>query len=180
MAAFHLVALIPPGSVQAEIGRLQQEIFRRCGLASSLAFPPLIPVRFIGPCGSERALLEQLDAAASAPWRMVTGKLSRVEGHLYLGVDSKGTWAVLADRARERCGEQPDALFPVAEGFFLGCREASPGTRDDAGAEAPAVSFSSCAIAVLGIEAPRGRAQWWRELYWEVLEQRPLRGRRES
>jgi hypothetical protein len=179
MATFQLVALIPPGSVQAEIGKLQAEVFRRFGLASSQALPPLIPVQFIGPGRPDRLLLEHLDRSIIAPWRVTTGKLARVEGHLYLAVDSKGAWAALRNKARERCGPQPGALFPVSEGFFLACGDAAHDMRDAVAAEAPAEAFSSCAIGVLKIEAPRGPAEWWREVYWEVLEHRPLRGRRE-
>jgi hypothetical protein len=181
--AFRLVALIPPGSVQAGIGKLQAALFDRFGLASSQAIAPLVPVQFLGAGCSESALLEQLDAATRAPWRMTTGSLSWVDGHLFLGIETTGTWSTLRAETRARCAVEPDALFPVAEGFFVGCGEASREQRDavqrDAvGPETPPVSFSSCAIAVLKIETPRGRAQWWREVYWEVLEQKPLRGRR--
>ncbi len=179
-ADFRLLALIPPGSVQAEIGKLQAEMFGRFGLAASQALPPLIPIQFIGPAGEERLLLEQLDRSIMAPWRATTGGLSLVDRHLYLGVDSNGVWAALRDRARERCGPQPGALFPVAEGFFLGCGDAARDVTEAKAAGVTAWAFSSCAVAVLGIEAPRGPAEWWREVYWEVLEQRPLRGRRES
>jgi hypothetical protein len=180
MAVFHLVAMIPPGSVQAEIGRLQADVFGRFGLASSQALPPLMPVQFINAGGSDRHLLEQLDGAVSAPWRMTTGRLSLVEGHLFLGVDSMGVWASVRGQARQRSVPNADALFPAAEGFFLG----RGGAVSDPGPADPEpvlpVSFSSCAIVVIRIEAPRGAAEWWREVYWEVLEQRPLRGRRKG
>ena len=185
MAVFRLVALIPPGSVQAEIGRLQAGILNRFGLASSQVLPPLVPVLFLGAGGSESALLEQLDGAIRAPWRMATQGLSWVEGHLFLRVESAGAWSMLQARARASCAAESDALFPVVEGFFLGCGEATREQREAVQAEAvsveaPAVAFSSCAVAVMKIEAPGERAGWWREVYWEVLEQKPLRGRRGS
>ena len=183
--AFRLVALIPPGSVQAEIGRLQAAIFSRFGLASSQAIPSLIPVHFLGAGGAESGLLEQLDAAMRAPWRMESRGLSWVEGNLFLGMDTQGAWSTMQTQARAWCPAEPDPLFPPAEGFYLGCGEATREQREAVQAkagsvEAPAAAFSSCAIAVLKIAAPRGRAGWWREVYWEVLEQKPLRGRRGS
>jgi len=183
MDSFRLVALIPPGSVQAEVGKLQAAIFGRCGLVSSQALPPLIPIRFIAGAVSPRALLEQLDGAVAAPWRMTTRRLSWARGHLFLEVDSGGTWSTLAEQSRSRSAVEPDALFPPEEGFYLGCGDATPAQRDallrDAViAEAPSARFSSCAVAVLEIRTTRGREQWWREVYWEMLEQRPLRGRR--
>jgi len=179
-SVFRLVALIPPGSVQSEIGRLQGELFRRFGWVSSQALPPLIPVRFIGPPGSDRALLDRLDAVAKAPWRMTTRRLAWIEGHLFLGIDSNGAWAALREEARAGPGDQPPGLFPVAEGFFLGCGEASTDRETAAATDSPAPAFSSCAIAVMEIESPCPLAEWWREVYWEVREQKPFRGRRES
>jgi hypothetical protein len=183
--SFRLVALIPPGSVQAEVGKLQAAIFSRFGAASSQALPPLIPIQFIGDAGSPRALLDQLDGSVGAPWRVTTRRFSWMQGHLFLEVDSGGTWSTLAAGTRSWCAAEPDVLFPQAEGFYLGCGEATPAQRDAMQgdtiiAEAPSASFSSCVVAVLGIRTPRGREQWWREVYWEMLEQRPLRGRRVS
>ena len=42
----YLVALIPPGSVEAEMGRVQAALFAEHGLASAQALPALIPVAF--------------------------------------------------------------------------------------------------------------------------------------
>jgi hypothetical protein len=177
---FRLVALVPPGSAQAEIGRIQAEVFESTGLASSQALPPLIPVQFIAAGGSERALLEDLDRATRAPWRMSTGELAWVEGHLFLRVDSMGTWSTLRARDRLQDAADPAGLFPVSEGIFLGCGEATTAQRDALRAHPQSTTFSSCAIAVLRIRAPRGHQEWWREVYWDMLEQKPLRGRRQS
>ena len=82
------------------------------------------------------------------------------------------------DRLREAV--DPAGLFPVTEGIFLGCGEATSAQRDSVKVRPLGTAFSSCTIAVLRISTPRGRQEWWREVYWEVLEQRPLRGRREA
>jgi hypothetical protein len=42
----------------------------------------------------------------------------------------------------------------------------------------PPVSFSSCTIALVIVRAGFEGPEWWRDLSWEVLDERPLRGRK--
>ena len=175
-----LVALVAPGSVEAEVGRLQASLFAAHGLVSAQALPPLIPVSFIVPGAPTSGLLVELNHCISAPWRIRVTGTQWVEGSLYLGVDSAGTWAALRTRARELCGAEPPSLFPAAEGFFLGCGEAAPEERDRIRPAAPAASFTSCVVALVRIETVHAGEGWWREVYWEIAEQKPLRGRREK
>ena len=176
----HLVALVAPGSVEAEVGRLQASLFAAHGLVSAQALPPLIPVSFLMPGAPTRGLLVELDHCIRAPWRIRVTGTQWVEGSLYLGVDSAGTWAVLRTRAQELCGVEPPSLFPAAEGFFLGCGEAAPEERDRIRPAAPTASFTSCDVALVRIETAQTGEGWWREVYWEIAEQKPLRGRREK
>lgn len=174
-----LLALIAPGSVEAEIGRLQAGIFAEHGLVSAQAVPPLVPIAFL-PGTFPQDLLFKLDKAVRAGWRMsVTGPVW-VEGFLYLCVASAGTWAGLRESALALCGAEHQPLFPPAEGFFMGCGDASPEQRSLIHPPAPAISFTSGAIAIASISSPRGSDEWWRELYWEIVDERPLRGRREA
>jgi len=172
---WRLVALIVPGSAEAEIAAVQARLFGEHGLASAVAVPPLVPVAFVGEV--PRGLLGDLDAAVSAPWRMRTDGWAWVDGALYARIDAEGAWEAVRARALERCGHETDTLFPVGEGFFLGCSDASADVRAAIRPVVPVLSFSSCSVAVVRLEAP-DRGAWWRELYWEVLEERPLRGRR--
>jgi hypothetical protein len=174
-----LVALVAPGSVEAEVGRLQARLFAAHGLVSVQALPPLIPVSFVAPGARTRGLLPELDRSIRAPWRIRVTGTQWVEGSLYLGVDSAGAWAALRTRAQELCGAEPPSLFPAAEGFFLGCGEAAPEERDRIRPAAPAASFTSCVVALVRIETAQEAGMWWREVYWEIAEQKPLRGRRE-
>ncbi|HEY9594725.1 MAG TPA: hypothetical protein VHE79_09625 [Spirochaetia bacterium] len=173
---WRLVALIVPGSVEAEIAAVQARIFREHGLTSAVAVPPLVPVAFVGE--TPRGLLGDLDAAVSAPWSMRTAVAAWIGGALYARLDTEGAWEAVRAGALERCGHETAALFPVGEGFFLGCGDAPQEERAAIRPSIPALSFSSCSVAVVQLEAP-DPAAWWRELYWEVLEERPLRGRRQ-
>ena len=174
-----LVALVAPGSVEATVGRLQISLFAAHGLVSAQALPPLIPVSFVTPGAAARGLLSELDHCISAPWRIRVTGTQWVGGSLYLGVDSAGAWAALRNRAQELCGAEPLPLFAAAEGFFLGCTEAAPVEHDRIRLEPPAGTFTSCAIALVRIETAHTGEGWWREVYWEIAEQKPLRGRRE-
>jgi hypothetical protein len=173
---FSLVALAAPGSVEAAVGRLQAGLFAAHGLLSAMALPPLVPLAFVPPQPRPRALLAALERSVSAPWRIGARGLAWVDGWLYLGIDSGGTWAALRAAALARCGEAA-ALFPAAEGFYLGCGEAGAEQRAAAGPAAPVLVFSSCDIALVDIRAA-GSGPWWKEVYWEIIEALPLRGRR--
>jgi hypothetical protein len=39
------------------------------------------------------------------------------------------------------------------------------------------MSFSSSDIALVAVRA-EGSGPWWRDVYWERIDERPLRGRR--
>jgi len=177
---FRVVALAAPGSVEAGFGKLQAEIFSRYGLASAQAMPPMIPVAFLPAEASTRGLLESLNESVRAPWSIRTTECEWAEDYLYVGIVSGGAWAALRARTLQECGAGAKQLFPIREGFFMGCGEATPAQRDTIRPAVPPVAFSSSDLVLVSIESALGRGAWWRELYWETIEQRPLRGRREK
>jgi hypothetical protein len=174
-----LVALIVPGSVEAELGRVQAEVFARHGLASAVALPPLIPIAFSSGDAGRGGLLAALDRSVKAPWLISVTGFEWVQGSLFLLIDSGGMWDALRRQALALCGHEQGAPFVPAEGFFMGCGDASPAQRESIHPAVPSLSFSSSDAALLRLDARAGDAAWWRELYWEFLEQRPLRGRRD-
>jgi len=175
---FRMVALAAPGSVEAALGKLQAEIFSRYGLASAQAVPPMIPVAFLPVAAPTRGLLGSLNDSVRAPWSIRTTGFEWAEEYLYLGIGSGGAWSALRARTLETCGAEPSGLFPIREGFFMGCGDATPAQRDAIRPAVPPAVFSSSELVLLRIEKPPGPGAWWRELYWEIVEQRPLRGRR--
>jgi hypothetical protein len=173
-----LVALFAPGSIESEVGKVQAALFSAHGLASAQALPPLIPIAFLDAGRATRGLLSEMNGSIRPGWRMrLTGALW-AEGHLYAGVDSGGAWRSLRTRALEMCGAEKGSLFPAAEGFYLGCGDAAPEEKSLISPAVPGVSFSSCTIALLKVRAAFEGAGWWKELSWEVVEERPLRGRK--
>jgi hypothetical protein len=174
-----LAALIPPGSVEAEVGRVQAGVFSGHGLVSSLCLPPLVPVVF-SPDEPPAGLLHELNRSIPAGYRMRVSGFAWVDGVLYLSLETGGAWRGMRGRGLALCGDVP-GLFPTGEGFFLGCGEASDAQRRAISPTIPdGLSFSSCAIALVRIATPRTDGQWWRELSWEIVDERPLRGRREQ
>jgi hypothetical protein len=175
-----MVALAAPGSVEAALGRVQAEIFSRYGLASAQALPPLIPVAFLPREAATRGLLGSLNESVRAPWSIRTTGCEWAEEYLYLGIESGGAWSALRARTLETSVAEPTGLFPIREGFFMGCGDAAPAQRDAIRPAVPPAAFSSSDLVLLSIEKPAGNGAWWQELYWEIVEQRPLRGRRDT
>jgi hypothetical protein len=176
---FLLCALIPPGSVEASVGRVQEALFSEHGLASAQAVPPLIPIAFLDPDRLPGQFLRQLDHSAPFGWRARLQRAEWVEGHLYARVDSDGAWSALRKAVLAKCGMQTGGLFPVAEGFYLGCGDAPEAMRPGINPSIPPTSFSSATVALIGLHPALGGPAWWSELHWEIMEDRHLRGRKE-
>jgi hypothetical protein len=177
---FLLAALIAPGSIEAALGKVQAALFRDHGFASAQALPPVVPVAFLDTLPVSPGLLRELNASVSAGWRMTLAGPVWVDGHLYAGVESGGAWTAVRARALQVCGVENDCLFPVAEGFFLGCGDALPGQRPGIRPAVPEVSFSSCTIALVSVRTASEGTEWWSNVSWEVREERPFRGRKEQ
>jgi hypothetical protein len=176
-----LLALLAPGSVEAEVGRLQQSIFKDHALVSSVALPPLLPVAFLADSEPRRGFLAGLNAAVSAPYCMTLAGLSWHEGWLYLRVDSGGVWETLRAAALSAGavdgGVEPPGFFAEAEGFFLGCIEADARERALIQPFLPEGRFTSAVLALMRFDVAEGGV-WWREVLMETLEEIPLRGKR--
>jgi len=159
------------------MGKVQAGIFAEHGLASALALPPMIPIAFL-PGAPVRGLLEDLEGSVRAGWRVRVAGCAWVEGCLFAVVETGGLWAALRAAAIAAAGEGPRGPFPAAEGFCLGCTDAEPAARPRIVPALPELAFSSCTLAAMRFESPRQESDWWRELYWETIDEKPLRGRR--
>ncbi len=168
MTERHLIALLAPGSVEAEVSRVQETLFADGGFASALALPPMIPLGFISAGGAERRLDETARKKAG-PFVFRSLGLRRENGGLILSLDTRGAWGSL----RADPGGWEDGPFAAAEGFILGCWEADAEQKIET--EMPSLVFSSCRIARVHISGPREDREWWKELYVEILQSRPLR-----
>lgn len=175
-----LAAMIAPGSVEAAVGKVQAALFAEHGLASAQALPPLIPVAFLDAARTVRGLLQELNGSVTSGWRMRLSGAVWVDGHLYAGVESGGVWTAVRARALQLCGPETGCLFPAAEGFYLGCGDSPPELRLQIRPAVPEISFSSCTIALVSVRTDPTVSEWWRDVSWEVLHERPFRGRKEQ
>ena len=173
-----LAALIAPGSIEADLGNVQAALFSVHGLASAQALPPLVPLAFLDAAAAVRGLLAELNRSVISGWRMRLAGAVWADGHLYAGIESDGAWLALRSHALEMRGPETVCLFPVVEGFYLGCAESRPEDRPGIHPAIPGASFSSCTIALIGLRTVFEGSAWWRDVSWEVLDERPLRGRR--
>jgi hypothetical protein len=173
----HLLAIIPPGSVEARLGKVQAGIFEEHGMVSSIALPPLIPVAFLAESPADPAVLRGVERSVAAPWRMETRGATWEAGCLFFVVSSSGLWASLHAAALGRAAAATGP-FPAFEGFFAGCLEANREQRSLIRPAVPALAFTSARLAVVTITSPRGPEGWWNEVTWEIRSEVPLRGRR--
>ncbi len=173
---FRLLALFAPGSIEAEVGALQQAVFARHGWVSAIALPPLVPVRFV-PVEAPARMPQVPGREVSAGFAVRTTGPAWNGGRLFLGLDTGGAWRAL--RGDERWSDGP-ALVPCFEGFFLGCEEAAPEARDSVVPPAMDRRFSSVDIALMTIVVPGEGTPWWSDVRWSIDERRPLRGKRSA
>jgi hypothetical protein len=177
MQPVSLVAVIAPGSVEAALGRVQASLFQEHGLLSAAALPPFLPVAFLGappPAGFCAALARR----APRPWIVHTGPARWVDDWLFLGADTGGLWGALRGAALVSSAAAAAAPFPAAEGFYAGGGELAGRARADVAPTVPALSFAAATIAVVVLRSPLGLHEWWRKVSWEIVEHRPLRGRK--
>ncbi len=170
LSARRLIALLAPGSAEAEVSRTQAALFADLGLASAVAFPPMIPLGFVRE-EEAAARLNALSAGGAAPYLFRSTVLRWEGGGLFLALESDGVWDCLRGLAGD-CGDGP---FPVAEGFILGCWEAGGEARNAELGKAPSIRFSSCSAALVTLLGAWDRKDWWRELYFEITLKKPLR-----
>jgi hypothetical protein len=160
--------------------KVQACILADHGLTSAVALPPLIPVAFLSDAAAAAGVLAVVERAAQAPWRIQTAGLAWERGCLYFAVSSGGLWASLREAVLPLEAARDEGLFPVFEGFHSGCVDAAPGLRPMIRPTVPDLSFSSGTLALIALRSPRGVDGWWHEVTWEIVDQRPLRGRREA
>jgi hypothetical protein len=166
-----LLALVPPGSIEAALCGIQDSLFSAHGLVSAISLPPLIPVLFLAPAAGED-LLGRVGRKLPPPIAFVSTGVAWEGGSLWLRMDSRGAWRALREEASGASAASP--LFPESEGFCLGCWEAAEKVHAAITVQAPRISFTSCTIALLKIHTAAG-PRWWTDTAVEVEAERPLR-----
>jgi hypothetical protein len=187
---YALLTLRGPTNIEKKVRELQSSLYRQGGLISARALPVLIPLCFVRPDAipAEQAALRDILRRAvgrDAPY-LNTGPVAESDGFLFWELSPRSELQrlrssceeVFAPAAHQPPTEQPD-LFPVARGFFLCALEGQPPDRRPPLPVPESQRFPAKAaflLLVRPLEVDVGeRLQWWKSLYWEKLDEIPLR-----
>jgi hypothetical protein len=200
---YALLALKGPSNIEKEVLELQRSLYRQGGLVSALALPVMIPLCFVAPCvvpAKRSELRDSLRRAVGkeAPY-LTSRSVAESDGFLFWDLDprrelqrlrrscQKVFAPTIARQGDRQEAQQPD-LFPVARGFFL-CSLQGRSRDTVPSLEAPepllfpakAVIFLCVHPLVVEPTATKQSASstdgrpWWKSLFWEKLEEIPLR-----
>jgi hypothetical protein len=161
-----LLVILPHSNIEKTVGALQEKIFRRFGLPSAVALPPVIPIRFVSSPGK----VHPLRGVAVRTTSYAIKKRS-----LYLGVELHvGERMLKSDEAfgiNEERGEAAATArpFPAYTGFYLCTAEDEsllPSVVDYI-SPPPHLDFHPLGLALLTAKY-RSDRMWWSHLSWEL------------
>lgn len=196
---YALLALKGPSNIEKKVRELQSSLYRQGGLVSALALPVMIPLCFVAPgvIPAKRSdLRDRLRRAVgrAAPY-LNSKSIAERDGFLFWDLAPRRE----LQRLRRDCekvftpansqqGTQQRDLFPVARGFFLCAlegrsRAAIPSLTVSEPLVFPAKAaflllFHTLALETATAEQGASSAEdrpWWKSLFWEKLEEIPLR-----
>lgn len=188
-----LVAILPPDHVQERALRAQDDLFRRYGIASTRALPPLVAVGIEGASSSDGLTAD----TTVRPGTRARSPIARISGEWVLSAYRIGPATVqsgriiaettLAEASRHLASSlqlmSPDAGvgrigFPLGA-LYLGERDR---TTDDRLPELPLGpeplfpdEIGSASIVRLEVESDQAAADWWCSMRWTMLESRRVR-----
>jgi len=198
---YALLALKGPTNIENKVRELQRTLYRQGGLVSALSLPVMIPLCFAAPGAVPAKPGELRDSlrrsvGREAPY-LTSSSVAESDGFLFWDLAprqelqrlQRSCQKVFAPEAAQQGAQQPD-LFPVARGFFLcSLQGRSPATMPSLTVPEPLLFPAKAAILLhlrpLGVEpgttepdqdasATEDR-QWWNSLFWEKLDEIPLR-----
>jgi hypothetical protein len=200
---FALVALRGPSNIEKKVRELQGTLYRESGLASAQALPAIIPLCFLARNGipaTSAELREDLRRAVGreAPY-LTSGAVAECDGFLYwelaprkelqrLRRNCEKVFASPGTRAVDREAARQPEVFPVGRGFFL-CslqgrsRNKVPFLEVLETLRFPVKAAFVLHVHTLGLESGTGQKDasarddrpLWKSLFWEKLEEIPLR-----
>jgi hypothetical protein len=199
---YALLALKGPSNIEKNVRELQSTLYRHAGLTSSLALPVMIPLCFVAPNLIPTKRAELRDRLRRAVGKVAPNLRSRTvsesDGFLFWDLSPRRElqrlWSscqevfapAFDDQADQQEFRHPD-LFPVARGFFLCSLEGQPLDRAFSLPVPESLLFPAKATMLLRfhpLDSDSGTTQaaddpedrpWWKSLFWEKLEEIPLR-----
>ncbi len=191
---YALLALKSPSNIEKKVRELQSSLYRQGGLVSALALPVVIPLCFVEPGAfstsrSELRVSLRRAVGKEAPY-LTSGSIVESDGSLFWDLTPRRELQRLrrsCERVFAPAARQPD-LFPVTRGFFL-CslqgrsRDAMPSLTISEPLRFPATAAFLLRFRPLDVELETAQLgpssvddrPWWKSLFWEKLEEVPLR-----
>ena len=173
MSELKIIALLPPSNIDRLVGAVQEGLFSRFGLLSSIALPVMIPIRFCAvsvDASDFNVCFDKLDVAFR-----ITATSYRKHGiSLFLETtfDERGAQIreLLAERMNGLASQPAAGPFDPVSGFYLGQKEDSLSPDDiiAALAEPPAFRFTSFTYALIRLELGEPSEGWYRNVFWEI------------
>jgi hypothetical protein len=181
----YLLAIRPPGNVEAEISLIQNKVYQEYSCPSALALPPLIPVSYQKELPGE----DKLDLIVGTyPGEVGTEGLKLYDGCLYLECSDSQTFENISAACEEILKDTASAepgILPVYPGFFICCLENPLETvpSSDFGELIPETRppdrnhFKSYSFICIKISTTE-RRRWWVNISWEILYSKKIRYQR--
>ncbi|TVQ99208.1 MAG: hypothetical protein EA403_13300 [Spirochaetaceae bacterium] len=171
-----LVAVLPPDHVLDHAYRAQDDLFRRYGLASTRALPPIIPVGYRGTSAQDTPP----PPLSSSDWGFSPFQIASVcvrDGHLIAETTLAASCAQLAVSLAlphpEETARESVPSFPLGS-LFLGEAEdtASPKISEPPlGTDALYVGLiRSASLIQIEIETAPSKTSWWHSVRWRITE----------
>jgi hypothetical protein len=199
---YALVALAAPSNIEKKVRELQSSLYHQSSLASALSLPVMIPLCFVAPAvvpAKRDKLRDGLRRAIGKEAPYLSSKsIAETSGFLFwelaprpeLQRRQRSCERVFgpenAQQAEQQEAERPD-LFPLSRGFFLCSLQgrplaALPSLTVPESFIFPAKAAFLLHIHTLAVETGSAKdtsctenRPWWGSLFWEKLEEIPLR-----
>jgi hypothetical protein len=170
----YLTALVPNQHTLLALQQIRWKLYRDRGLASALAFEPVIPITSVPyPVEKDKTirLLTPPSDGTAPPPPLSTGGFVEVSDHLFLAVDRPE----LIREIRESLRAYPPAdlcPLPLYSGLFMARREVP---EEDFSRAPGKISWRSNRIGLYELSFEAEQGPWWDGLEWRLIWQFPFR-----
>ena len=168
--------LRPPSNVERTVGLLQEEIFSRSGLVSSLVLPVCMPICWHPESVSGSDFRSALEGCEHRFTLMSAGLQVHSDTLFFkLDLDAGGdcTLSKLKKKLIALNTSAAETLFPIFNGFFLAQSTADVRVGRIAGflSEPKPLRFSAFTYALLHLSVSDPPDPWYEEVYWKFENQ---------
>ena len=166
-----VTAILPPGNILADLRNVKTTLFRKYGVTSVHAFPPLIPLAVSSDAPAE----PEWHSVYRQPGRIELGKLESIDGHIVIPTRDNRVLAAIASQL-PNVRSDDKALLPIFT-LYLGEIEDLPLREIESIArEANTFGIGWKRSSLAGLEfIPSAHEEWWNGSELRYLWNRTLK-----